>query len=299
MVGNVCPLTRITTTTKVPSRNPVALETDIPKPVVTLVYLRRPRISKTTDLVGKYKVVQIVLWYLDFGCSKHMTEDHSHLTNFVNKFLPTFKFRNNHVEKIMGYVAPEPTALTSSPSSTNVYQDTPSPSNSQTTPETQTPVISNDVEEDNPDLDVSYMINDPFIDKVLLMKLKWIYKIKTNKLGGVLKNKAILVAEGFRQEEGIDFEESFALVSRIEIIRIFIANVAHKNMTIFQMDIKTTFLNSELKEEVYVSQPEGFVDQENPSHVCSRFETLYTESRERLMAFVNFEASNRKQTYDN
>ncbi|GJU68326.1 retrovirus-related pol polyprotein from transposon TNT 1-94 [Tanacetum coccineum] len=73
-------------------------------------------------------------------------------------------------------------------------------------------------------------------DKVLLIKLKWIYKVKTDEFGGVLKNKARLVAQGFRQEEGIDFEESFAPVARIEAIRIFIANAAHKNMTIYQMD---------------------------------------------------------------
>ncbi|GKF33811.1 retrovirus-related pol polyprotein from transposon TNT 1-94, partial [Tanacetum coccineum] len=69
------------------------------------------------------------------------------------------------------------------------------------------------------------------------------------------------------QEEGIDFEESFAPIARIEAIRIFVVNAAHKNMTIYQMDVKTDFLNDELKEEVYVSQPEGFVDQDNPSHV--------------------------------
>ncbi|GJY05528.1 retrovirus-related pol polyprotein from transposon TNT 1-94 [Tanacetum coccineum] len=68
--------------------------------------------------------------------------------------------------------------------------------------------------------------------------------------GGVLKNKARLVAQGFRQEEGIDFEESFAPVVRIEAISIFVANAANKNMTIFQMDVKTDFLNGELKEEV-------------------------------------------------
>ncbi|GJX30804.1 retrovirus-related pol polyprotein from transposon TNT 1-94, partial [Tanacetum coccineum] len=69
--------------------------------------------------------------------------------------------------------------------------------------------------------------------------------------GGVLKNKALLVAKGYRQEEGIDFEESFALVARIEAIRIFLAYVAHKNMVVFQMDVKTTILNEILKEEVY------------------------------------------------
>ncbi|GJW65281.1 retrovirus-related pol polyprotein from transposon TNT 1-94 [Tanacetum coccineum] len=71
------------------------------------------------------------------------------------------------------------------------------------------------------------------LDKVLLIKLKWIYKVKTDEFGGVLKNKARLVAQGFRQEEGINFEESFAPVARIEAIRIFVANAAHKNMMIY------------------------------------------------------------------
>ncbi|GJX80860.1 retrotransposon protein, putative, ty1-copia subclass [Tanacetum coccineum] len=82
-------------------------------------------------------------------------------------------------------------------------------------------------------------------------------------------------AQGFRQEEGIDFEESFAPVARIEAICIFIANAAHKNMMIYQMDVKTAFLNGELKEEVYVSQPEGFVDQDNPSHVYKLKKALH------------------------
>ncbi|GJX93663.1 retrovirus-related pol polyprotein from transposon TNT 1-94 [Tanacetum coccineum] len=115
----------------------------------------------------------------------------------------------------------------------------------------------------------------PCPDKVMLIKLKWIYKVKTDEFGRVLKNKARLVAQGFRQEEGIDFEESFASVARIEAIRIFVANAANKNMTIFQMDVKTAFLNGELKEEVYVSQPEGFVDQDNPSHVYKLKKALY------------------------
>ncbi|GJV59308.1 retrovirus-related pol polyprotein from transposon TNT 1-94 [Tanacetum coccineum] len=100
----------------------------------------------------------------------------------------------------------------------------------------------------------------PSTSKVMLIKLKWIYKVKTDKFDGVLKNKARLVAKGFRQDEGINFEESFAPVSRIEAIRIFIANATNKNITIFQMDVKTAFLNGELKEEVYISQLEGFVD---------------------------------------
>nr|GEU50229.1 hypothetical protein [Tanacetum cinerariifolium] len=91
----------------------------------------------------------------------------------------------------------------------------------------------------------------------------------------VLKNKAILVAKGFMQEDGIDFEESFSPVEGIEAIRIFIANAANKNMTIFQIDVKTDFINGELKDEVYVSQPEGFVDQKYPSHVYKLKKALY------------------------
>nr|GEX62529.1 retrovirus-related Pol polyprotein from transposon TNT 1-94 [Tanacetum cinerariifolium] len=448
--GNACPLTRISTTTKVPLRKPAALETDTPKPVITLV-------------------IQIVLWYLDFGCSKHMIGDRSQLTNFVNKFVFTVKFGNDYMEKIMGYgdyqirnvtilrvyyvkgleyklfsvgqlcdsnlevafrqhtcfirnlegddlltgsrgnnlytlsigdmkasssicllskasktkswlwhrrlshlnfsiinhlaihslvrglpklkfekdhlcsacamgkskrnptnlnlktqtkktfisslsmitlglhgtdwdllfqllfdelvtsphsvdhpapeviapiakvVALEPVASTVSPSSTTVNQDAPSLSNSQTTLETQSPVISNDVEEENNDIDVAHMNNDlffgirildndfessssdviptivhattpnsehieamqeelyefkrlevwelvPHLDKVMVITLKWINKVKLDELEGILKNKARLVASGYHQEEEIDFEESFALVARVDAL---------------------------------------------------------------------------------
>ncbi|GJS78604.1 retrovirus-related pol polyprotein from transposon TNT 1-94 [Tanacetum coccineum] len=84
---------------------------------------------------------------------------------------------------------------------------------------------------------------------VMVIALKWIYKVKLDEYGDVLKNKARLVAKGYRKEEGIDFEESFALVARIEAIRIFIANAASKNMGIYQMDVKTAFLNGDLQEE--------------------------------------------------
>ncbi|GJT30662.1 putative ribonuclease H-like domain-containing protein [Tanacetum coccineum] len=741
IVGNVCPLTRITTTTEVPFRKPTALENEPPKPVITLVYSRKPRKSKTNVPVSKYKVlksvVQIVLWYLDSGCSKHMTGDRSQLTNFINKFLGTVKFRNDHVEKILGYgdyqirnvtisrvyyveglghnlfsvgqfcdsnlevafrqhtcfirnlegvdlltgsrgnnlytlslgdmmasspicllskasktkswlwhrrlshlnfgainhlarhglvrglpklkfekdhlcsacamgkskkkphkpkskdtnqeklyllhmdlygpmrvasingkkyilvivddfsrftwvkflrskdeapdfiikflkmiqqngvverrnrtlieaartmliyakaslflwaeavatacytqnrsivrlrhektpyellhdklpdlsffhvfgalcyptndsenlgklqpkadidfdeltamasehsssgpalhdmlfqplfdellnpppsvdhTAPEVVALidevaalvpavsTGSPSSTTVDQDAPSLSNSQTTPDTQPLVIPNYVKEDNHDIEVAHVGNDPYFgipipevpsdqslssdsihtnvppdhqisehnnkwtkdhpleniigelarpvstrlqlheqalfcyydafltavepktykdaltqacwieamqeelneferlevwelvprpDKVMVITLKWIYKVKLDELGGILKNKARLVARGYRQEEGIDFEESFAPVARLEAIRIFLAFAAHMNMVVYQMDVKTAFLNGNLREEVYVSQPDGFVDKDKPNHVYKLKKALY------------------------
>ncbi|GKA76885.1 putative ribonuclease H-like domain-containing protein [Tanacetum coccineum] len=427
------------------------------------------------------KVVQIVLWYLDSRCSKYMIEDCSQLTNFVNKFFGTLKFRNDYMAKILGYgdyqirnvmisrvyyveglghnsfsvgqqsvysvswrydgilsymsfvkdsrlslgygktsvhinwlqstilletgscsskldighimdllfqplfnellnppssvdrpaleviapiaevVAPDPAASNGSPSSTTVDQDAPSPSNSQTTPETQSLVIFNNVEEENHDLDFAHMNNDPFFGIPILENVseassssdviptvvhtavpnsehvtKW---TKDHPLDNIIselerpistrlqlyeqalfcyydafltsvepknykdaltqacwieamqeelneferlevwelnsENKARLVARGYRQEEGIDFEESFAPVARLNAIRIFLAYVAHMNMIVYQMDVKTTFLNDILREEVYVSQPNGFVDQENLNHVYKLKKALY------------------------
>nr|GEX77455.1 hypothetical protein [Tanacetum cinerariifolium] len=90
-----------------------------------------------------------------------------------------------------------------------------------------------------------------------------------------LENKARLVARGYRQEEGIDFKESFAPVARLEAIRIFLAYAAHKNMVVYRMDVKTAFLNCNLREEVYVSQPNGFVDTDNLNHVYKLKKALY------------------------
>nr|GEV02249.1 retrovirus-related Pol polyprotein from transposon TNT 1-94 [Tanacetum cinerariifolium] len=115
----------------------------------------------------------------------------------------------------------------------------------------------------------------PQPDCVMIIALTWIYKVKLDEYGDVLKNKTRLVAKGYRQDERIDFEESFAPVVRIEAIRIFIANAASKNMTIYQMNVKTAFLNGELKEEVYVYQPEGFVDPDRLTLVYHLKKALY------------------------
>ncbi|GJY09541.1 retrovirus-related pol polyprotein from transposon TNT 1-94 [Tanacetum coccineum] len=115
----------------------------------------------------------------------------------------------------------------------------------------------------------------PRPDKVMVITLKWIYKVKLVELGGILKNKARLVARGYRQEEGINFEESFASVARLEAIRIFFALAAHMNMVVYQMDVKTAFLNGNLPKEVYVSQPDGFVDKDKPNHVYKLKKALY------------------------
>nr|GEX08722.1 hypothetical protein [Tanacetum cinerariifolium] len=115
----------------------------------------------------------------------------------------------------------------------------------------------------------------PRPDKVMVFTLKWIYKVKLDELGGILKNKARLVARGYRQEEGINFEESFTPVARLEAIRVFLAYDAHKNMIVYQMDMKTAFLNGNLREEVYVSHLDRFVDQDNLNHVYKLKKALY------------------------
>nr|GEV33287.1 hypothetical protein [Tanacetum cinerariifolium] len=183
------------------------------------------------------------------------------------------------IAPIADVIPPVQAESTGLPSSTTVDQDAPSPSKSQTTTETQSSIIPQDVEDDIHDIEVAYIRNDPLFgasipeikamqeelnkferfevwelvprpDKVMVITLKWIYKVKLDELGGILKNKARLVARGYRQEEGIDFEESFAPVARLEAIRIFLAYVTHKNMVVYHMDVKTVFVNGNLREEV-------------------------------------------------
>ncbi|GKA49834.1 retrovirus-related pol polyprotein from transposon TNT 1-94 [Tanacetum coccineum] len=122
-------------------------------------------------------------------------------------------------------------------------------------------------------LQVWELVDKPFGKNVI--KLKWLWKNKKDEEQTVIRNKARLVAKGYAQEEGIDFEESFAPVARLEAIRIFIAYAAHKSFLVYKMDVKTTFLNGPLKEEVYVAQPDGFVDPAHPKKVYRLRKALY------------------------
>nr|GEX69769.1 hypothetical protein [Tanacetum cinerariifolium] len=178
-------------------------------------------------------------------------------------------------------IAPEIAVSTATPSLTMINQDEPSKSTSQTTQETPSPIIPLGVEEADHDIKVAHMDNNPYsykevlmesywieamqeelnefehlefwelvsrLERVMIITLKWIYKVKLDELGGVLKNKAHLVARGYHQEERVDFEESFALI---------------------------VFLNDILCEEVYVGQSDGFVDPDNPNHVYKVKKALY------------------------
>nr|GEV76429.1 retrovirus-related Pol polyprotein from transposon TNT 1-94 [Tanacetum cinerariifolium] len=183
--------------------------------------------------------------------------------------------RNSPEESVVSHVplaaAPIPADTTDTPSSTTIDQDAPSASTPPTTVETQALVIHH---------------GEPKNYKEAMKESSWIEamqeeihefdrlqvwvkenqkrtksdqnrtktrSVKLEKFRGVLKNKARLVAKGYRQEEGIDFEESFTLVAQIEAIKIFISNATHKNMIVYQMDVKTAFLNGVLREEVYVA----------------------------------------------
>nr|GEZ36022.1 integrase, catalytic region, zinc finger, CCHC-type, peptidase aspartic, catalytic [Tanacetum cinerariifolium] len=180
------------------------------------------------------RVVQIVLWYLDSGCSKHMTGNRSRLMNFVSKFLGTVRFENDQIARIMGYGDYQLGNVVIS----RVYY----------------------VEGLGHNLFSVGQFCDADLEVVFLKNICFIRYLE-------LVMPPMIISSQLRQKEGIDFEESFALIAIIEAIHIFIANVAHKNMTVYQMDVKMVFLNGEIKQEVYVSQPGGIIDQDNPSHV--------------------------------
>nr|GFB11421.1 copia protein [Tanacetum cinerariifolium] len=126
----------------------------------------------------------------------------------------------------------------------------------------------------NNEFDVIAGYGDVVIGKSVI-KTKWIFKNKKDESSLVIRNKARLVAVGYSQQEGIDYDETFAPVARIEAICLFLAYVAHKDFTVYQMDVKIAFLNEILKEEVYVGQPLGFVSKQYPDHVYALDKALY------------------------
>nr|GEW56272.1 integrase, catalytic region, zinc finger, CCHC-type, peptidase aspartic, catalytic [Tanacetum cinerariifolium] len=113
-------------------------------------------------------------------------------------------------------------------------------------------------------MDVWVLVPSPY--NISPLTLKWLFKNKHDEEQTFIRNKSRLVLRGYRQEEGLDFEESFASVARMEAIKIFLAYAAHKSFTVFQIDVKTAFLHGSLKEDVYVCQLEGFIDADHPRH---------------------------------
>ncbi|GKF20964.1 retrovirus-related pol polyprotein from transposon TNT 1-94 [Tanacetum coccineum] len=105
--------------------------------------------------------------------------------------------------------------------------------------------------------------------------MKWLWKNKRDEENTVIHNKSHLIAYGYNQQERIDFEESFDLVARLEAVRLFVAYAEHKSFPIYQMDVKMTFLNGPLKEEVYINQQDGFVDPHHHDKVYRLKKALY------------------------
>nr|GEY46180.1 hypothetical protein [Tanacetum cinerariifolium] len=312
-------------------------------------------LKEMTQLVHVEEIVQICLWIINLGCSKHMMGNHALLMNFVEKFLGTVRFGNNDFAMIAGYgyvkklfylkqiplisnnIVPngdgvsishnvfneqledayfDASTLFHDSSNVHTYYQ-PYPHEKKWTKDYPLHKIIGDpkssvrirrqlansclfscllgsiepanVAEALRDADwVSAMQEEldqfatlkvcrlvPRPEGKSVIKTKWIFKKKKDESSLVIQNKARLVAVGYYQQEGNNFDETFALVARIKAIRFFLAYAAHNDFTVFQMDVKTTFLNEILKEEVYVGQPLGFVSKQYSDHVYALDRALY------------------------
>ncbi|GJW39284.1 retrovirus-related pol polyprotein from transposon TNT 1-94 [Tanacetum coccineum] len=166
--------------------------------------------------------------------------------------------------QVHAIIAPEPVVSTGTPSSTTIDQDAPSTSTSQTTPETPSPVIPLGVKEADHDIEVAHIDNNP----------KLIFQFHNPSFEDPLLPDWFFHSTSL-QDELYSFLDAFLSFAEPRVIRIFIAFATHMNMVIYQMDVKTAFLNGILPEEVYVSQPDRFVDPENPNHVYKMKKALY------------------------
>ena len=115
----------------------------------------------------------------------------------------------------------------------------------------------------------------PRPEGVHIISTKWIFRNKTDEEGNVIRNKACLVAQGYLQMEGVDYDETFTPVAHMESIKILLALICHLSFKLYQMDVKTAFLNEIHKENVYVAQPKGFIDPHFPNHVLYLKKALY------------------------
>nr|GEW07257.1 hypothetical protein [Tanacetum cinerariifolium] len=172
--------------------------------------------------------------------------------------------------------AQEPQVRQSSKASTIIADTAPIPTNSSSLA-TNIPITSHDVDKLNLNamVDGNTFVNPFANSSTNAAASSSSQNNKHDEEQTVFRNKSRLVVRGYRQEEGIDFEESFALVARMEATRIFLAYAAHKSFTVFQMDVKTAFLHGSLKEDMYVCQLEGFIDVNHPSHIYKLKKALY------------------------
>ena len=120
---------------------------------------------------------------------------------------------------------------------------------------------------------VWYLVPRP-ADRTIIVT-RWVFRNKLDESGVIIRNKSRLVVQGYNQEEGIDYDETFAPVAKMEAIKILIAFVEFTGFKLYQMDVKSAFLNRNFKEEVYVKQPPGFEDADLPNHVFKLNNAFY------------------------
>nr|GEU99564.1 uncharacterized mitochondrial protein AtMg00810-like [Tanacetum cinerariifolium] len=331
IVGNACPLTRITITAKVPLRKPIPLKNNTSKPVVTLVYSWKPKESRTNVLVRKYKInkslsadnkepnkswgstISNVPSSSTVECSENLgkLQPKADIRIFIG-YAPTKKafwiyIVDPPAPKVIALidevVAPEIAESTGSPFSKTVDQDAPSPSKSQTTTETQPPVIPHDVEEDNHDIEVAHMSNDPLFGmpipefasdqssstvsshtsvhpdhQIPQHNSKW---TKDHLLDNIIGQLARPVSTRLQLHEQALFCYYDAFLTSVErkmykdaLTQSCWIEAMQEDLNEFER-LKTAFLNGNLREEVYVNQPNEFVDSNNPNHVYKLKKVLY------------------------
>nr|GEZ83083.1 copia protein [Tanacetum cinerariifolium] len=206
-----------------------------------------------------------------------MTSNHALLMNFVEKFLGTVRFGNNDFAVIAGYGD----VVIGSMSIKKVYYDEGLGHNLFSVGQFCNKGLEEDVGKLKAKGDIGGFVGyskESAAFRIYNKRTRKIHESMNNKKDEsslVIQNKTRLVAVGYSQKEGIDYDETFAPVARIEAIRLILAYAAHKDFTVFQMDVKTAFLNGILKEEMYVGQPSGFVSKQYPNHVYALDKVLY------------------------
>ncbi|GJY46145.1 retrovirus-related pol polyprotein from transposon TNT 1-94, partial [Tanacetum coccineum] len=243
------------------------------------LFLKSRPAPKTNEIKGMYRIdrvthstniVQIILFIIDFGCTKQMTGNLKLLINFVENFLGTVRFGNDQFAPILGYgdlVQGNITikrvyyveGLNHNLFSVGQFYD------ANVEVAFQKDLCLGNHDHNNELLSSTLVTEDvPTTEmtvNVIIQELETLFGLMYNEY---FTGEKHIVS---RQEERIDFEKSFAPVAQLEAVRIFITYAAHKSITIYQMDIKTAFLNGPLKKEVYVSQPDGFIDLHHPNKV--------------------------------
>nr|GEY77741.1 copia protein [Tanacetum cinerariifolium] len=241
--------------------------------------LSKPVNAQTLPQTARKAIVQLILFIVDSGCMKHVTGNLKLLCNFVEKFLGTVRFGNDQFAQILvkgiSCLQQENKNVVESiyirfdeikeVSETFVANDTLG-----LIPQQQK---ASDYDNSDPVPQLHNVSSSADAHVPSQQELDLLF--------GPLYDKFFNSVKGYAQEEGIDFEESFALVARLEAVWIFVAYTAHKSFPIYQMDVKTAFLNGPMKEEVYVAQPDGFVDPDHPEKAKYALEILHKHGMEK------------------